>query len=47
MVDLATILVALACMTYIGDLDAYGLHLGDEIVLDNFIDGCQGFAFYI
>lgn len=40
MVDLETILVALACMTYIGDLDDYELHPGGEKVLDGFIDGC-------
>ena len=39
MVDLETI-VALAFMTYIGDLDAYELHPGDEKAFNNFINEC-------
>ena len=46
MVDLETI-IALASMTYIIDLDAYELHPGDEKVLINFINICQGFTLYI
>jgi hypothetical protein len=46
MVDLTTI-IAIASMTYIIDLDAYELHIGDEQVFNDFIDECQGFTFYI
>ena len=43
MVDLETI-IALAFMTYIIDLDAYELHLGDEKIFNDFINECQGFT---
>jgi len=36
MIDLATI-IPLAIMTYITNLDAYELHLGDEKVFNGFI----------
>ena len=36
--------MALASMTYIVDLDAYVSHLGDEKILNNFINEC---IFYI
>ena len=34
-------------MTYIVDLDAYELHLGDENCLNNFINECKGLTLYI
>ena len=34
------IIIALASMTCIVDLDAYGLHQGDEQVFNNFINEC-------
>ena len=46
MVDLETI-IALASMTYVIDLDAYELHLGDEQVFIDFINERHGFTFYI
>ena len=36
--------IALAFMTYIIDLNAYELHLGDEKVFNNFINICLGFT---
>ena len=36
------IIITRAPMTYIVDLDAYELHLGDEIFLNNFINECKG-----
>ena len=40
-------MIALASMTCVVDLDAYGLHLGDKQVFNNFINECQGFRLYI
>ena len=34
------IIIALASMTYIVDLDGSELHLGDEIVFNDFINEC-------
>ena len=34
-------------MTYIVDLDAYELHPRDEKFLNDLINKCQGFTFYI
>lgn len=39
MVDLEAI-VTLASMTYISNLDAYELHLGNEKAFNNFINKC-------
>ena len=39
MVDLKTILVS-ASMTYVLDLDAYKLHLGDEQIFNDFSNEC-------
>ena len=46
MVDLNTI-IALASMTYIVDIDAYELHLGDEKIFNNFSNESQGFTLYM
>ena len=35
-------IIALACMTYIINLDAYELHPGDEKIFNNFINECLG-----
>jgi hypothetical protein len=41
-------MIALASMTYIINLDAYELHVGDEKVFNNFINECsKGFTLYI
>ena len=39
MVDLETI-IAIDSMTYITNLDAYELHLEDEIIINNFNNEC-------
>ena len=39
MEDLETV-IALASMTYIIELNAYELHLGDEKVFNNFMNEC-------
>ena len=39
MIDLETI-IALTSMTYIANLDACELHMGDEKVFNNFVNEC-------
>ena len=44
MVDLVTI-IALAIMTYIGELDVYELHPGDEKKINDFADETRIFCY--